>query len=108
MPGYGAPGYPAPSVIAVRRTNRMAVAAMIVALAALIVGGSIKGLPGLIPLSFCLVGAILGHIALRRIRQTGERGKGFAITGITVGWIGTSLLVLVLGLLLLYFVAGGR
>ncbi|HCT77899.1 MAG TPA: hypothetical protein DGT23_15170 [Micromonosporaceae bacterium] len=40
------------------------------------------------------VGAILGHIALKQIRQTGESGEGMAKTGIIVGWIITGLGVL--------------
>ena len=34
-----------------------------------------------------LVGAILGHIARRRIRNSGEGGDAMALTGIIVGWI---------------------
>ncbi len=37
------------------------------------------------------VGAILGHVALKQIRQTGESGEGMAKTGIIVGWIITGL-----------------
>jgi hypothetical protein len=44
------------------------------------------------------VGAILGHMALNRIRETGEEGEGYAKAGIIVGWIGTGLLVLACGL----------
>jgi len=41
----------------------------------------------------CPVGAVLGHVALGQIDRTGENGKGLAITGIIVGWLGTLLLV---------------
>jgi hypothetical protein len=40
------------------------------------------------------VGAILGHIGLKQVRQTGEQGEGYAKTGIIVGWIGTGLLII--------------
>lgn len=40
------------------------------------------------------VGAILGHIALKQIRQSGESGEGMAKTGIIVGWIITGLYAL--------------
>jgi hypothetical protein len=40
------------------------------------------------------VGAILGHVAMKQIRQTGESGEGMAKTGIIVGWIITGLGVL--------------
>jgi hypothetical protein len=82
VPGYGAaPGYgqPAPYVVAARPTNGLALASMIVALAGLV---SCIGFP---------VGAILGHVALRQVRQTGEQGESYAKTGIIVGWIGTAL-----------------
>ncbi|HEY7223505.1 MAG TPA: DUF4190 domain-containing protein [Micromonosporaceae bacterium] len=83
-PAYGAvPGYgqPAPYVLT-RPTNSMALAAMIVALA------------GLVTCIAFPVGAILGHVALKQVRQTGEQGEGYAKTGIIVGWIGTALGVL--------------
>jgi hypothetical protein len=75
-----------PYVVAARPTNGMALAAMIVALAGLI---SCIGFP---------VGAILGHVALRQVRQSGEQGEGYAKTGIIVGWIGTGLGILGCGL----------
>lgn len=44
----------------------------------------------------CPVGAVLGHVALGQIERTGDNGKGLAITGIIVGWLGTLLLVAVI------------
>ena len=88
-PGYGtAPGYgqPGPYVVAARPTNGMALAAMIVALA------------GLVTCIAFPVGAVLGHIALKQVRQTGEQGEGYAKTGIIVGWIGTGLAIVGCGL----------
>jgi hypothetical protein len=38
-------------------------------------------------------GAIVGHIARKQIRQTGEGGDGMALAGIIVGWIITGLLL---------------
>jgi hypothetical protein len=40
------------------------------------------------------IGAILGHMARKQIRETGEDGDGFALTGIIVGWAITGLAVL--------------
>lgn len=77
VPGYG----PAPYVLS-RPTNGMALAAMITALAGIVSG---IGFP---------IGAVLGHIALKRVRETGEEGESYAKTGIIVGWIGTGLLLL--------------
>ena len=39
-------------------------------------------------------GAILGHISLKQVRETGEQGESYAKAGIIVGWIGTGLLIL--------------
>jgi hypothetical protein len=37
------------------------------------------------------VGAILGHVARKQIRETGEQGDGMALAGIIVGWVVTGL-----------------
>jgi lipopolysaccharide/colanic/teichoic acid biosynthesis glycosyltransferase len=42
------------------------------------------------------VGAIMGHVARKQIRQTGEQGEGMAKAAIIVGWILTALLVLLI------------
>ncbi|WP_117214493.1 DUF4190 domain-containing protein [Allorhizocola rhizosphaerae] len=73
-------------------TNGLATAAMVV---------SIIGVAGLCawgPLSIVVspVGAILGHMAKRKIRATGESGDGMALTGIILGWVGLGLSILVL------------
>ncbi|PZE94567.1 DUF4190 domain-containing protein [Curtobacterium sp. MCBD17_008] len=39
-------------------------------------------------------GAIMGHVALGRIKQTGEQGRGLALAGIIGGWIITALAVI--------------
>lgn len=46
------------------------------------------------------VGAILGHIARRKIRQTGKKGDKLALTAIIVGWTLTVILI-VLGVVAL-------
>jgi len=50
------------------------------------------------------VGAILGHIALKQIRQSGESGEGMAKTGIIVGWIITGLGILCCAGYIIFFV----
>ncbi|KQS10149.1 hypothetical protein ASG04_06135 [Curtobacterium sp. Leaf183] len=47
---------------------------------------------GAIPLFFMAVllgpaGAILGHVALGRLKHNGEQGRGLALTGIIAGWV---------------------
>jgi hypothetical protein len=79
---YGsAPGYGAPYPVA-RPTNGLALASMIVSLAGII---SCIGFP---------VGAILGHVALKQVRENNQEGETYAKVGIIVGWIGTGLGVL--------------
>jgi peptidyl-prolyl cis-trans isomerase B (cyclophilin B) len=35
-----------------------------------------------------LLGVILGHIALNQIKTTGEGGRGLAIAGLVIGYLG--------------------
>ena len=47
---------------------------------------------GAIPLFFMAVllgpaGAILGHVALGKLKHNGEQGRGLALTGIIAGWV---------------------
>lgn len=78
-PGYGYPAYPYPVA---PPTNGMAIASLVCSLAGLAVGLSAP------------VGAILGHIARRQIRERGEGGDGMALAGIIVGWVLTGILAL--------------
>jgi len=76
------PGYPYPPPA--RPTNGMAIAALVCSLA------------GLATCISAPVGAILGHIARKQIRERGEGGDGLALAGIIVGWILTALMVLLI------------
>ncbi|NYF56732.1 DUF4190 domain-containing protein [Micromonospora purpureochromogenes] len=79
-PGAAYPGYGQP----VAKTNSMAIAALVLSL---------------VGFASCItapVGAILGHVAMKQIRQTGEGGEGMAKAAIIVGWILTGLLLLLL------------
>ena len=92
-PAYGTPTYPAQPTsaspygyaAAAPQQNSMALVSMILSLV------------GLVSWITAPVGAILGHIALKQIRQTGESGEGMAKAGIIVGWIITGLGVLCCG-----------
>lgn len=79
-PSYGQPY--AYGASATPQQNSMALTAMILALV------------GIATWITAPIGAILGHIALKQIRQTGETGEGMAKTGIIVGWIITGFGVL--------------
>jgi len=89
---YPSPQYPSPYPYAPypspygysppKTTSGLAVASMVTS----IVGAATLfcwGLGGIIG----LVGAILGHVARRKIRTSGEAGDGMALAGIIVGWI---------------------
>jgi hypothetical protein len=72
--GYAGYGYAAH-----RPTNGLAIASLVCSLAGI---------------ATCLsapVGAILGHVARRQIRERGEAGDGMALAGIIIGWILTGL-----------------
>jgi hypothetical protein len=90
--GYGAPqdaaypnyGYQTPILVAAApRTNPLAIASLVCALTGL----ALCGVPS-------VVGAILGHVARRQIRERGEAGDGLALAGIICGWIIFGLMLL--------------
>jgi hypothetical protein len=41
-----------------------------------------------------LLGLVLGHIGLSKIKRTGEAGRGFAITAICIGYVAVAGIVL--------------
>jgi hypothetical protein len=43
-----------------------------------------------------ILAVIFGHVALRQIRRTGQRGRGMAIAGLVLGYIGLAALVTVI------------
>lgn len=43
---------------------------------------------------FTLIAVILGHISLSQIKRTGERGRGFAIAGLVIGYVSFALAIL--------------
>jgi hypothetical protein len=76
QPGYGPPGYgPPPGYGYPRPTNTLAILALVMAFV------------------FSPVGLVLGIVARRQIRETGEQGDGLALAGIIVGGLGTALAV---------------
>jgi Domain of unknown function (DUF4190) len=76
---YGTAAYAGPG------TNSLAIASLICSLAGLIVGISAP------------VGAILGHMARKQIRTSGEQGDGMALAGIIVGWSLTGIFLCLCG-----------
>ncbi|ROO82796.1 uncharacterized protein DUF4190 [Actinocorallia herbida] len=51
-----------------------------------------------------LAGVLLGHLALHRIRRTGEPGRRFAVSGLVLGYVG--LLCALAAVLLLVLATG--
>ncbi|SNR62354.1 DUF4190 domain-containing protein [Blastococcus mobilis] len=83
-PGYGPPGYPP---VHVRPTNTMAILALVLAFV------------------FAPAGLVLGIVARRQIRRTGEDGDGLALAGIIVGGIVTAIFVFFILLWIIAFAA---
>jgi len=75
--GYGAPGYGTPGYVPVASTNVMAILALVFAFV------------------FSPAAIVLGHLAKKQIRQTGEQGEGLATAGLWLGYIFTGIGVLV-------------
>jgi hypothetical protein len=104
-PYAAAPGYPPPVGYAgygyppAPKQNGLAIAAMVVAIIGAL-GLCGYGLGGYIG----AVGAILGHVSRKQIRERGEGGEGFATAGIIVGWIATALAVLATIAIVIFFV----
>jgi hypothetical protein len=97
LPGHSLgvqPQYPVQYVMP-RRTNGLAVASL-----ACGVGQIFFWFLAAIP------AVVLGHMARRQIRRTGEDGAGMALAGLVLGWIGIALsVVFVLGVVALVTVA---
>lgn len=68
------------------QTNALAIVSLICSIAGLLVGISAP------------IGAILGHVALKQIRERGEQGEGLAKAGIIIGWVLTGLALLCCGI----------
>ena len=79
QPGYGGPqpGYGAPYQPVVASTNTLAILALVFAFI------------------FSPAAIVMGHISKKQIRQTGEQGEGLATAGLWLGYIFTSLGLLV-------------
>jgi hypothetical protein len=82
-PAYGGAGYGYTPYAAPARTNGLAIASLVLGIVWLEGLGSILAL-------------IFGYIALRQIKQRQQRGRGLAIAGVVLGWIGVALLALVI------------
>jgi glycerol-3-phosphate acyltransferase PlsY len=105
-------------------TNRSAIASLVCGLAGwlvlvlsslldAVIGAVTFGLGALClwPLDFVppilwLTAVITGHIALRRIKQTGGRGRSLAIGGLVIGYVSLGFLVALVVLIIFLLVSG--
>ena len=95
---YGAPSYGAqPYGMPVAQTNGKAIAALICGIAGLIL---------------CVIGAIpaiiLGNMAVAEIDASGghQDGRGMAVAGRVLGWVGVGLMIIALLVILIVVIAG--
>ncbi|HUU09994.1 MAG TPA: DUF4190 domain-containing protein, partial [Phycisphaerae bacterium] len=59
------------------KTNGLAIASLILGILSMICLGALAGIPAV----------ICGHVAMGRIRASGEGGRGMAIGGLVMGYI---------------------
>lgn len=76
---YGRPyGYPYPyGYAAPRPTNALAIVALVLALMGISIGG-----------------VVAGHISISQIKRTAEQGRGMALAGLIIGYVGCAFWVL--------------
>ncbi|WP_425841654.1 DUF4190 domain-containing protein [Microbacterium sp. PA5] len=88
-------GYAAPYGYAGPRTNPLAITSMVSSIVGFALAWTWVLALGVI------VGVITGHIALSQIARTHEKGRGMALAGVIVGWVGIGiglLIAVVIGL----------
>ncbi len=88
-PGYGAPVQAYPQAAPELKNNPIAITSLVVSIVSLIT----CGLAG-------IIGAVLGHVARKQIRERGEAGDGLALAGIIVGYV-----LFAMGLMFVAFIA---
>jgi Domain of unknown function (DUF4190)/Domain of unknown function (DUF1707) len=84
------PYSPPPAPVGPPATNRLAIASLVCGVGQLV---------AFFPAGIAAI--VLGHVARRQIRQTGEQGDGMALTGLILGYVGT---IGVVALLVVFFV----
>jgi hypothetical protein len=88
------PGYrPVPRPGVGRRTNALAVTSLVLGVVQF-VGWFIFLLPGLLA---AILAIVLGFVATKQVSSSGESGRGLAVTGVVLGFLG----ILVVGLLII-------
>ena len=80
-------------------TNGLAIGSMVTSIAGAVLL-CVYGFGGLIG----LIGAILGHVAMRQIRANDQGGRGMALAGVIVGWVAFALGLLILAAFIVFVV----
>jgi hypothetical protein len=80
-PAYGGAGYGYTPYTATTGTNGFAVASLVLGILWIYWIGSILAL-------------IFGYVALSQIKERNQGGKGLAVAGIVLGWIGIAFLII--------------
>lgn len=93
--GYPAYGYNTPQAVLgpQQQTNGLAIASMVVSIISM-VGLLCYGLGGFLG----VVGAILGHVSRKQIKERQQSGDGMALAGVIVGWVAVVLAIIVVTL----------
>jgi dipeptidyl aminopeptidase/acylaminoacyl peptidase len=94
--GLPPPGQPFP---AARRTSRMAIASLVLGIVAVLFV-FVEILPA-------IPAIILGHAARRKIRTTGEAGRGLALAGLILGYVWSGVWLYLVAVLIVWAAAGG-
>ncbi len=76
-PGYNAYAPPA-------KTNTLAVVSLVSAIVGFV----------LVPFIASIVAVITGHMSLNQLKRSGEQGRGLALAGTIIGWVGIGLSIL--------------
>lgn len=92
-PSYFAPYGP----YEVRSTNKLAVFAFLLTIFNLVVGTLSMILFPLFTLSMCVLGIVLGHLALRSVRRSHQAGRSLAIAALVLSYVGLLFELVVLG-----------
>lgn len=82
--------------------NGFAVAAIVVAVGNVIFGSFLGLFLPPLPVLAAVVAVVLGHVALARVRRSGESGRGLAIAALVVGYAWLAVILLLVGAMLLF------
>lgn len=91
-PPPGPYGAAAPYPYAQQKTNTLAIVSLI---------ASLVGIVGILPFIGSLVGVITGHMSLNQLKTSGEKGRGLALAGTIVGWVGLTFTIII-GIIIIF------